>query len=393
MRPRSFRPAWLGVIALAAAAAVAACGGGAPSAPSTSGGQATTGGAAATAPVPANVKKVEDAVADLAPAQREQKLRELAKAEGAQVNLDTSLSDLVVAPLEKAWKQAYPDVKLKLYRASSEDVTARVLAERDAHRSGADLVETNGTNMVTFQNRKDVLVPYTGSPNAAAIPKEYRFPTFTADRVEKFTIAWNTKLVKDPPKSFADLADPKWSHKLAMEPTDVDWFAAIYDHLKAHGGPGGGPMAQDKLDAMWHAIARNSQMINGHTDQANALAAGQVQVLVSGHAQSLEQLQAKKAPVTFQPFVLPIVERPQGIGLVYGLKHPAAALLFYDWLLGPDGQRVLQSNGVEAANPKYPDSHFSSNPQTIPLNPTPIVARYKQWQAKYESFTNAPSSD
>jgi iron(III) transport system substrate-binding protein len=397
MRPGSSLPARVvGVaVAIATAAMVAACGGGAPSAPSSSstGGQSTTSAAAAAAPVPANVKQVEAAVADLAPAQREQKLRELAKAEGAQVNLDTSLSDLVVAPLEKAWKQAYPDVKLKLYRASSEDVTARVLAERDAHRSGADLVETNGTNMVTFQNRKDVLVPYSGSPAAAAIPKEYRFPTFTADRVEKFTIAWNSKLVKDPPKSFADLADPKWSHKLAMEPTDVDWFAAIYDFLKAHGGPGGAPMAADKLDATWTAIARNSQMINGHTDQANALAAGQVQVLVSGHAQSLEQLQAKHAPIAFQPFVTPIIERPQGLGLVYGLKHPAAALLFYDWLIGPKGQKVLQSNGVEAANPKYPDSHFASDPQTIPLNPTPIVARYKQWQAKYESFTNAPSSD
>lgn len=393
MRRSSSRSVRLGVIALATAAVAAGCGGGAPSSPSSKQGQGAGGGAAGAPATPANLKKAEAAVADLSPAQRRQKLTALAKTEGAQVNVDTSLSDLVVAPLEKAWKQAFPDIKLNLYRASSEDVTARVLAERDAHRSGADLVETNGTNMVTFQNRKDVLVPYSGSPYASAIPKEYRFPTFTADRVEKFTIAWNTKLVKDPPRSFADLADAKWSHKLAMEPTDVDWFAAIYDHLKAHGGPGGGPLPKSKLDAMWKAIAGNSQMINGHTDQANALAAGQVQVLLSGHAQSLEQLQAKNAPVSFQPFVTPIIERPQGIGLVYGLKHPAAALLFYDWILSPDGQKVLQSNGVEAANPRFPDSHFASNPQTIQLDPTPIVARYKQWQAKYESFTNAPSSD
>ncbi|MEA2381342.1 MAG: iron(III) transport system substrate-binding protein [Solirubrobacteraceae bacterium] len=392
MRPGICATARLGVIVVATMAIAAGCGGGAPSASSTTQRQASAGGAAAAAPAPANLKQAEAAVADLAPAQREQKLRALAKAEGGRVNVDTSLSDLVVAPLEQAWKKSHPDVKLKLYRASSEDVTARVLAERDANRSGADLVETNGTNMVTFQNRRNVLVPYGGGPNAGAIPKRYRFPTFTADRVEKFTIAWNSKLVKDPPKSFADLADPKWSHKLAMEPTDVDWFAAIYDDLKAHGGPGGAPMDQAKLDSAWQAIARNSQMINGHTDQANALAAGQVQVLVSGHAQSIEQLEAKHAPVTFEPIVAPVIERPQGIGLVYGLKHPAGAMLFYDWLLSPTGQKVLQSNGVEAANPKFPDAHFASHPRTVALDPTPVVARYKQWQAKYESFTNAPSS-
>jgi iron(III) transport system substrate-binding protein len=398
MRPGNRRTLALAAVVCTAGWVAAGCGGGAPSAPSSSSSsqsqsQSTPSATANAAPTPANLKKVQAAVADMAPAQREQKLRALAKAEGGTVNVDTSLSDLVVAPLEKAWKQAYPDIKLKLYRASSEDVTARVLAERDADRSGADIVETNGTNMVTFQNRGNVIVPYDGGPNAAGIPKEYRFPTFTADRVEKFTVAWNSKLVKDPPKSFTDLADPKWSHKLAMEPTDVDWFAAIYDWMTAHGGPGGAPMPQAKLDSTWQAIARNSQMINGHTDQANALAAGQVQVLVSGHAQSIEQLQAKHAPITFTPFVTPIVERPQGMGLVYGLKHPAAAMLFYDWLLSPAGQKVLQSNGVEAANPKFPDSHFATNPPTIPLDPTPIVARFKQWSAKYESFTNAPSSD
>jgi iron(III) transport system substrate-binding protein len=387
------RRAWVPTLALLVSASVAAgCGGGAPSTPSTSSTASTTSGSASAQPAPANLAKVEAAVKGLSGSAREQKLLSLAKAEGSQVNVDTSLSDLVVAPLEKEWAKAYPGVKLKLYRASSEDVSARVLAERQAKKSGADVVETNGTNMLTFQQRKDVLVPYDGGPNAAAIPKDYRFPAFTADRVEKFTVAWNSKLVPDPPKSYADLADPKWKHKVAIEPTDVDWFAALYQYLQQHGGPGGAAMPAAKLDATWKAIAANAQIINGHTDQANALAAGQVQVLISGHAQSLEQLKAKKAPIAFQPFVTPVIERPQGIGLVYGLGHPAAALLFYDWLLSPDGQKTLQSNGVEAANPKFPDPNFASDPQTLKIDLTPIVDRYKQWQTKYESFTNAPAA-
>jgi iron(III) transport system substrate-binding protein len=345
----------------------------------------TSGGPA----FPPGLKRAEAAVQGLAPAARERKLHALGKAEG-QVKVYTSLSDLVVAPLEKAWARQYPDVKLDLYRASSEDVSSKLLAERSAGRSGADIVETNGTNMLTFENKKDVLVPFAATPYRASIPAEYRYPAFTADRVEKFTVAWNTKLVPPAavPTSFAELAAPKWKGKLAMEPTDVDWFAALYSYLQRHGGPGGTALAKDKLDALWRALAENSQFVNGHTDEANMLAAGQIQVLVGGHAQSLEQLQVKHAPVAFKPFVAPVVERPQGVGIVYGLEHPAATLLFYDWLLSPAGQRVLQSNGVEAANPRFADPHFATNPPTIHVALAPIVARYAAWQTRYESFTH-----
>ena len=154
-------------------------------------------------------------------------LHQLAAQEG-QVNVYTSLSSTVTKPLQAAWAKAYPDVKLSLYRASSEDVTARVLAETSAGTSGADIIETNGTNMLIFQHKANVLIPYQKSPYAGVIPKKYRFDTFTADRLEEFVVAWNTNLVKDPPKSFQELATSKWAGKLSVEPTDADWFAQLY---------------------------------------------------------------------------------------------------------------------------------------------------------------------
>jgi iron(III) transport system substrate-binding protein len=369
-------------VVVPAGMAIAACGSSTPQGTGTG-----SAGSAAPLPVPAKLRDDEAAVKGLSPAARDAKLRSLAKAEGGEVNVYTSLSKLVVTPFEAAFAKQYPDVKLNVYRASSEDVTSKLLSERSAGKSGADIVETNGTNMLTFQRKNNVLVPYTGSPYRSAIPKSYRFATFTADRVEKFAVAWNTKLVSDPPKSFQDLADPKWKGKLAMEPTDIDWFAALYTYLGRHGGPGGSALTASSQDAMWRSIAGNSQLINGHTEQATALAAGQVQGLVSGHAQSVEQLEAKGAPVTFTPSVTPVVERPQGIGLVYGVAHPAAALLFYDWALSPAGQRALQQNGVEAANPAFPDPHFAAKPLTIRVDLAPVVTRYQEWQKKYESFT------
>jgi iron(III) transport system substrate-binding protein len=316
-------------------------------------------------------------------AQREVLLHNLAAKEG-EVDVYTSLSSLITGAIQKAWAARYPDVKLVLYRGSSEDVTARILSERNAGTSGADIVETNGTNMLIFQGMKNVLVPYTQSRRRLAIPAKYRFDTWTADRLEKFVVAWNTNLVKDPPTSFQDLADSKWKGKLAIEPTDVDWFAALYTYFTQGKKP---KMSASAATAMFKAIASNAQIINGHTAQAQALAAGQVSVIVSGHAQSIEQLQAKKAPIAFgPPFVKPVIERPQGVGVVYRLKHPAAALLFYDWLLAPgadEGQAIMLANGVEPARIDYNDSAFQSHPTTYEVDERPIVSHYKEWSHKY----------
>jgi iron(III) transport system substrate-binding protein len=362
------------VVALVVALAAASAGSSAPS----------------TAPPPSPIKALVKSLKGLSLSAREAKLHKLAAQEG-QVNVYTSLSSLIVKPLQAAWTKRYPDVKLNIYRASSEDVTAKVLAERNAGTSGADVVETNGTNMLIFQGHfKDILVPYRQSPYSKGVPKLYRFDAFTADRIEKFVVAWNTNLVPagQEPKSFADLANPKWKGKLAMEPTDTDWFATLYTYMLKHGGPKGKKMSKAKLNALWRAIAANSQFINGHTAEANLLAAGQIQVIVSGHAQSLEQLQAKKAPITFTPFVKPVIERPQGVGIVYRLQHKAAALLFYDWLLSTNGQKLLQANGVEPANPRFPDNAFLSNPKTVRVDLRPVVGHYGAWQKFYESFTH-----
>ena len=129
---------------------------------------ATVGNTAATRQppaAPANFTSVLSQVKGLKVKDREAKLHQLAAGEG-QINVYTSLSSTVTGAVTKAWAAAYPDVKLNLYRGSSEDVTARVLAETSAGTSGADLIETNGTNMLIFQHKANVLIPYRGSPYA-----------------------------------------------------------------------------------------------------------------------------------------------------------------------------------------------------------------------------------
>jgi iron(III) transport system substrate-binding protein len=218
------------------------------------------------------------------------------------------------------------------------------------------------------------------------IPKQYHYDSFIADRLEMFVIAYNTNLVQNPPTSFQDLTDPKWKGKLALEPTDADWFAALYQYFTTVAKP---KMTGAQVDDMFKKIAANSQLIAGHSNEASALAAGQVSVVVTGHAQSIEQLMAKKAPLAFgPPFVTPVIQRPQGMGISYQSPHPAAALLFYDFLISPVGQKMLRDNGVYPANPYFFDSAFNPNPtlNVFKMDLRPIVSHWVEWNKHYQSI-------
>lgn len=344
----------------------------------------TAGAAGRSVKIPPNpLKHVLAQVAGLKVAAREAKLHSLAAKEGG-VTVYTSLSKTIYPQVAKAWEAAYPDVKLNLYRASSEDVYAKAANEADAHnRGGADIVETNGPEMFFLQHKQNVLVPYRGSPYAAQIPKAYRFDAFTADRVDTFVIAWNTNLVKDPPKTLADLADSKWKGKLGMEPTDVDWYAALFGYYTTAAKP---RLSKAAATRMFTAIGHNSQLISGHTTLANDLASGQVSVVVDAHSQSIEALQMKGAPITFQPLVTPILSRPQGMGITYTTSHPAAALLWYDWMLSKGGQSVLRQAGAEGSNPYFRDPAFAHAP-VIPEDLRPIVKHYQEWTKRNQQVT------
>lgn len=344
------------------------------------------------------VKGIVKSLEGLSLSQREAKLYEAAKREG-ELNWYTTLSRTISPSVVKAFEAKYSGIKVNLYRASSEDVSARLIQEAKAGTAGADIVETNGTELLFLQHRKDVVVPYRTSPYAKAIPAAYRFDTFTGDRIEYFIAAWNTNIVKagEGPKGWDDMGSSKWAGKLSMEPGDVDWYAAIYQALEntalrklrpkpatAAAKEAALKKIRAKIDAMWEAMAKNSQIISGHTTQATLLAAGQFGVCVSCHAQSVVALKQRGAPIDFKPYGAPLVIRAQGIGVVYRLQHPNAALLFYDWMLTKDGgQKVLLEGGSAPAHPDLEDKDLTGGIR-FRINLRPIVSNFKYWADKYD---------
>src|SRR6059036_3128242 len=161
-------------------------------------------------------------------ADREKRILEGAQKE-REVVVYTSLNLKDSVPIVEVFERKYGGVKVQLWRASSEKVLQRAVAEARAGRFACDILETNGPEMEAMYRERlleEFTSPHFADLPAAAFPKHRHY---VADRFNFFTIAYNTKLVKagEVPDSYEDLLRPSFAGQVGIEASDVDWFGAM----------------------------------------------------------------------------------------------------------------------------------------------------------------------
>lgn len=309
--------------------------------------------------------------------ERRERLLQDAKAEG-ELSLYTSMTADVANAITKAFTDQ-TGVKVNLYRAASETVLQRLLQEAGANHPGADVVETNDREMGAI-GQENLAAPYTGE-RRDMVAEAGRFDSWTATRYNLFAPSWNTNKVPEgqQPKSWEDLADPKWNGQLAMELSDYDWYLTLYTYWQEHG------KSDAEIDRLFSEMADGAKVVKGHTVMGELLSAGQFSVAASNYSYLVQRVADKGAPVAYQPFVQPVIARPQGAALMKNAAHPAAALLFVDWLL-TEGQQILVdlslTPSIEPAGLKDPLEGL----EVIPVDVDKLLTESKQWSDKYTAL-------
>ena len=310
--------------------------------------------------------------------ERLQRLVEGAKKEGL-VSIYTSMPVDDITALTSAFEQKY-GVKSKVWRSGSEKILQRGLLEAKASRYEVDVFETNGPEMEVLSREK--ILQQSNAPGLAdlipqAIPPHREW---IATRLNIFTCAYNTKLVRkeDLPKTYADLLDPKWKGKLAVEAEDSDWLAETV--LK---------MGEEKGIALFKEIAKRNgvSVRKGHTLLANLVASGEVPLGLTLYNYKIEQMKNSGAPVEW--FSLdPTVARPNGNGVARNAPHPHAALLFQDFEL-TDGQAILGKRDFIPTSTKVP-SNLNKMPLTF-ANPKTTLDDGQKWNKIYDEIFSRKS--
>jgi iron(III) transport system substrate-binding protein len=315
-------------------------------------------------------------IANLAGADREQRLVEGAKRE-REISVYTSLTTQDAGAIKDAFEAKY-GVKLKVWRAGSEQVIQRVLTEARAGRSDADVLLTNGPALEAL-HREGQLHPIRSPYLGNVIPEALRpHGAWTATQLNIFVAAYNTQILKKSglPTTYRDLLDPKWKGKLGIEAEDEDWFAGVATHL---GGAEGIRLFQE-------IVKRNGISVRkGHTLLTNLVASGEVPLALTVYNFTAEQLRQGGAPLDW--FVIPpAMARPNGVAVVKTTKNPNAAVLFYDFAIS-DAQPIFLARGF-APTRKDLDTPLTRFPFKV-IGPEMVLDDGEKWRKLYQEMINA----
>jgi iron(III) transport system substrate-binding protein len=300
-------------------------------------------------------------------ADREARLLERARQEGTVV-LYTSLAPTESKPLAEAFEKKY-GIKVELWRAISEKVVQRVITEAQGRRHAVDVVETNGPEMEMLAREK--LLAEFHSPYHADLPQDAipAHRTWFPDRLNFFVVGYNTKLVgrAELPATYEGFLDPKWRGRIGIEATDGEWMATL---IKVWG-------QQKGMDFFRRLSAMKPDVRKGHVLLAELVAAGEVPVGLTMYNSNIESLKRRGSPIDFVP-VQPVVARPQGIGIARNAPHPHAALLFADFVLSPEGQKLFESMGRVPASTRVKSA--LNDFAFTPIEPATVLDESARWE-------------
>ncbi|TRZ70116.1 MAG: extracellular solute-binding protein [Rhodocyclaceae bacterium] len=307
-------------------------------------------------------------------ADRTQKLVAAAQKEGT-FTFYTSIAEKDIQALAGPFEKKY-GIKVKVWRAGTDKVLQRTLTETAAKRYDVDAIHISAPEMEAMHLEK-VLQPVNSPllkdlrPGAVPAHREWAATLLTV-----FVQAYNTNQLKkeELPKSFTDLLDPKWKGKLGIEKEDFDWFAATVTEMGEAKG----------LKLFQEIVSTNGISVRkGHTLLNNMVGSGEVTLALTMYNYMPEAARKKGVPIDW--LVLePAIARANGIGIARHAPHPNAALLFYDFMLSPEAQKILAAMDYVPTNIAV-ESPLKNMKLTL-IDPAVTLSQMEKWSKLYDDI-------
>ena len=274
-------------------------------------------------------------LADLAKydgADRERMLYEGAKKEGKFLWYTSLIANKEIV---KIFEAKYPGVTVETYRASGTQLASRVLAEAQSKRYLGDVIETSPPGLMVLRDRQ-LLSPYTAPslseyPDAAKQKASGGLVFWTTDRESYIGVGYNKNVLAPGavPKNFDDLLRPALKGKIAISNDDV---AARFI----------GGVIKAKGEEFIKKLKNQDVTVHGVNGPGfnELIVSGEVPLSFTAIHSNIGHAADKGAPVAWLPMDL-VPSISGGIALFSHAQHPYGALLLVDFLLSPDGQKML----------------------------------------------------
>lgn len=267
-------------------------------------------------------------------ADREPLLVAGAKAEG-KILWYTSLAGSSYKELAQGFEKKYPGIRVEVYRAASNELMARIGAEATAKQYLVDTIET--TLPLLKSLREDGLLAVYKSPHLAQYPARAKESAgnglyyWGVNRESFIGVGFNHNLVAAAavPKNFDSLLNPQLKGKMGMTTSETGVRMM-------------GAMLKFKGEAFVRKL--KAQDISLHSISGRAMAdmaiSGEVPISPSIFRDHAMESKLKGAPIDWTPMEA-VPTNAGATAIIYRAPHPHAALLMADFILGPEGQKIL----------------------------------------------------
>lgn len=287
----------------------------------------------------------------------------------------TSMKESLIGELKKAFAVRHPEVRMDYQSAGAGKLMAKIAAERESGKLLADILWTSEVPDFYQLKAQGALLPY--------VPKEIKLlenplpdydGSFTAVRLGTLGIAYNTRLVKEAPKDWADAQKPmfKGAYGIANPALSGTAYMSVSLLVKAFGWP-----YIEGLRANGAKMGKGSGQVVDDTASGDLLGSLAVDYI------TLDKMdKGATLALVYPPEVLVI---PSPIAIFKGSQNIEAAKKFVDFVLSKEGQTIVANEGTlpVRADIKVPD-RFHLPPVTDALKRA-IKIDYTQLMAEKEA--------
>lgn len=284
------------------------------------------------------------------------------------------------SPMLELFRKSHPYIAIDHYRTNETGIFNRVATEASAGKHAVDVVESASSTANSLIER-GLIDPYH-SPESTAMRPEFVDPKKFWHGYSYLVVGlgYNRNHVKetDLPKSYDDLLSPIWrKDRLSLDTDDADIFRTF---IEAWG--------EARALQYFRRLAKQEiHFRNGHTLQAQLLAAGEIAAAPWLYSHRLMMLMEKNAPVGLV-FLDPVISIPKIMMLAKRASRPYAAALFIDWTLSAEAQNfvgmvIARSPARRGQQQKYMKL---GEPKTVPVRPELLGANFDRYVKLYREI-------
>ncbi len=280
-----------------------------------------------------------------------------------------------------AFNKRFPEIKIEMVRAPGGQLITRIKTEAAAGRLTADIVDHS--DRALMKDLVDLFQDYA-PPNAADYRDDVRISPKLWPRVTPvWSIAYNSELVKSPPKSWMDLTRPEYGNKqigqVIAASGGTTWTRIMFERLV---------LGEDYWKKQ---AATDPALFPSGAPMADAMVRGEISLGAIIYT-AIFPKQRDGAPVEmiFPPEGAPIT--PYATGIPKTAAHPNAARLYLNWCLSVEGQAfMIKQQGNLTSLKKAPVYPKGFDPAKVKLwvpDFAQYVALHKDWVEAWNKTYN-----